>query len=393
MSVLFRGGRVFDGAGALLEGQSVLVEGNRIAKVAPDGEFVGFAGEVVDTSGATLLPGLTDCHVHLCMPATADPKGTNAKMTDSDITMLALKNAQEALKGGITGLRDCGGKDFLEFSVRDSINRGDFPGPTIHASGRVICMTGGHGNSWGRVADGPAEVVKAVREQIHAGCDMIKLMATGGVMTKGVNPEDAHYTREEMKAGVSEARRFHKRTASHAQGAEGVMNAVLAGIHSIEHGIFMDDACISEMLSHGTYLVPTIAALKNILENAHAGIPSYMVEKCERVSERHKEAFKAFHAAGGKIAMGTDAGTPFNKHGMNALELAYMVDFGMKPVEALICGTRNGADLMGLDDRGVIAEGMLADLLLVKGNPVEDINMAARKENHLAVYKGGKKYF
>ena len=336
------------------------------------------------------MPGLTDCHVHLCMPPSADPKAAMDKLSDAGITMLALKNAQDTLRGGVTSVRDCGGKDYLEFSVRDSIKRGDFPGPTIHASGKMICMTGGHGNRWGRVADGCDEVIKAVREQVHAGSDMIKIMATGGVMTPGVDPEDAHYTAEEMRAGVQEARRFRKRTASHAQGAEGILNAVRAGIHSIEHGIFMTQQCLEEMIADGVYLVPTIAALQNILKNAKLGIPDYMVEKTERVSARHVEAFRDFYKAGGKIAMGTDAGTPFNIHGDNARELEFMVNYGMSNKDALICATHNGADLMGIEDQGVIAEGMRADILIVNGNPVEDITMASDKVNHHMVIKNGE---
>lgn len=389
MTTLFKGGLIFDGKGKILEGQGVLIEQGRITKVAPTGEFSGFEGDIVDTTGGTLMPGLTDCHVHFCLPGTADPRTTMGKMSDADLTMMAFKHSQLTLRGGVTSVRDCGGKDYLEFAVRDAIKSGDFQGPTMHASGKMICMTGGHGNAMGRVADGCDEVIKAVREQIHAGCDMIKIMATGGVMTPGVNPEDAHYSADEMKAGVQEARRFHKRTASHAQGTEGILNAVRGGIHSIEHGIFMDEACIEEMLKDGVYLVPTISALKNILANRDNGVPPYAIEKTERVMVRHLQSFKDFHAAGGKIAMGTDAGTPFNTHGENAQELAYLIDYGMTPSEALTTGTFNGADLMGVEDQGYIAEGARADLLVVNGNPVEDISMAADRANHRSVYKDG----
>jgi imidazolonepropionase-like amidohydrolase len=389
MVMMFTGGLVFDGKGNVLEGQGVLVEDGRISKISPVGEFTGFDGEKVDTTGGTLMPGLTDCHVHFCLPGTADPKTTMDKMSDADLTMAAFKHSQLTLRGGVTSVRDCGGKDYLEFAVRDAIKRGDFQGPTMHASGKMICMTGGHGNRMGRVADGCDEVIKGVREQIHAGCDMIKIMATGGVMTPGVNPEDAHYSPEEMRAGVQEARRFHKRTASHAQGRDGILNAVRAGIHSIEHGIFMDEKCIEEMKEDGVYMVPTISALKNILANADNGVPDYAIEKTARVSVNHLKSFKDFYAAGGKIAMGTDAGTPFNSHGENAQELAFMVEYGMSASDALVCGTFNGADLMGIEDQGYIGEGARADLLIVDGNPVEDITMASERKNHRAVYKDG----
>lgn len=390
MVKLYSGGLIFDGLGTVLEGHGVVVDGDRITRVAPNGEFEGFAGERVDTTGSTLLPGLIDCHVHLVYAGDADPFARLSKLSAAEITLLALKNAQSNLRGGITMIRDCGGKDYLEFAVRDACNNGTFPGPTIRASGRVICMTGGHGNRVGRVADGVEDVTKAVREQVHAGCDLIKIMATGGVMTPGVNPEDAHYSAEEMAAGISEGHRFHKPCASHAQGRDGILNAVRGGIDSIEHGIFMDERCAEEMIERKTYLVPTLAAVNNIIAHADKGIPAYAVEKSLRVADVHRNAIKMFYDAGGKIAMGTDAGTPFNYHGENALELRYMVDVGIAPVDALIAATANAAELNRLPDQGRVAEGAIADLLIVEGNPVVDINAAANRANHLAVIKGGK---
>ncbi len=386
---LFIGGLVFDGLGKTQAGHGVLVQDGRIARVAPAAEFEGYAGRKVDTAGMTLMPSLADCHVHLVYTGGPDPNAQMNKQGPAQITLTALENAQASLRGGITALRDCGGKDYLEFGVRDAIARGVFPGPAIRASGRIICMTGGHGNRIGRVADGCEEVVKAVREQVHAGCDLVKIMATGGVMTPGVSPMDAHYSYAEMKAGVHEAKRFRKSTASHAQGTEGILNAVRAGIDSIEHGIFMDEECLREMLEARTYLVPTIAAVRNIVANADNGIPAYAVEKARAVEQRHRESIQMYYKAGGRIAMGTDAGTPFNLHGENAMELAYMVEFGMTPVDALVAGTSRGHDLMGMDGHGAIQDGNAADLLLVQGDPTEDIMKAADKRFHVAVLQGG----
>ena len=303
--------------------------------------------------------------------------------------MLALQNAQTILRGGVTSVRDCGGKDYLEFAVRDALNARKFMGPTIHAVGKMICMTGGHGNRIGRIADGVQEVVKAVREQIHAGCDCIKIMATGGVGTPGVNPEDAHYTAEEMASGIHEAHRFHKHTASHAQGRDGILNAVRGGIDSIEHGIFMDDRCVSEMKENGTWLVPTLAAPRHILENGDA-VPDYVIQKTTRVSKHHLASIKMYAEAGGKMAMGTDTGTPFNVHGTNAMELAYMVEAGVAPLVALQAATGNAADLVRDPERGRIKEGLYADILIVNGDPTSDINMVADKSNHRAVLKYGE---
>ena len=193
--------------------------------------------------------------------------------------------------------------------------------------------------------------MKAVREQIHAGSDLIKIMATGGVMTPGVNPEDAHYSAEEMKAGISEAHRFHKCCASHAQGALGILNAVRGGIDSIEHGIFMTDECIKEMKERGVWLVPTLAAVKNILKGYDDGdrsIPDYVIEKARRVFDRHIASIKMYYKAGGRIAMGTDAGTPHNRHGENARELEFMCEIGISTRDSLFFSTASAADLMRL---------------------------------------------
>ncbi len=390
-TTLFSGGLVFDGTGPILRDHAVLVEGDSVKDVAPVEKFSGYQGETVDTTGGTLMPGMADSHVHLVYRGEANPRAGIENANPAEITLRVLENAQTSLKNGITAVRDCGGRNYLEFPVRDACNSGRFLGPNIMASGKMICMTGGHGNESGRVADGCDEVVKAVREQVHAGSDLVKIMATGGVMTPGVNPEDAHYSAEEMAAGVHEAKRFHKTSASHAQGAEGIMNAVNAGITSIEHGIFMDQECLEAMLARGTYLVPTLAAVMNIVNNKDNGISDYVVEKAVRVYDKHRESFTMFYKAGGKIAMGTDAGTPFNLHGKNAMELSYMVECGMSPLDSLKSATSVAHELMTLNDRGQIKEGFKADMLIVNGNPEEDILMAADSDNHRMVFKNGTK--
>ena len=389
MTTLYSGGLVFDGKGNLLENHGVLVDGERISRIAPIGEFEGYSSEKIDTSGGTLLPGLIDCHVHLVYCGEADPKTSLLKLGPGQIVMNAFENAQKTLRSGITAIRDLGGRDYLEFAVRDACNSDRQLGPTIMAAGKMICMTGGHGNVFGRIADGPDEVLKAVREQIQAGSDVIKLMATGGVMTPGVNPEDAHYTEEELRVGVDEGHRFHRTCASHAQGAAGILNAVRAGMDSIEHGIFITQECLEAMLEKGTYLVPTLAAVNNIYLNRDNGIPAFIVEKTIRVRERHHQSIKMFYKAGGKIAMGTDAGTPFNIHGDNCQELKFMVELGISNSDAMQFSTASAADLMGLTDRGQIEENFYADLLIVSGNPVEDISAVANQENHRSVIKNG----
>ena len=389
MSLLLRCPHIVDGVGGSLSQHGVLIEGEHIARIAPMAEFAGYDGEELNLDDTTLLPGLIDCHVHLCFGAEPNPAEATDKLRPGAIAVRALANAQQNLRGGITSVRDCGGKDYLEFAARDVCNRGEFQGPTIRAAGRMICMTGGHGNRFGRVADGIDEVIKAVREQVHAGSDLVKIMATGGVMTPGVDPEDAHYSAEELAAGIAEGHRFHKPCASHAQGTEGILNAVRGGIDSIEHGIFLSEKCIEEMLERRTYLVPTLSALKNILGASDEGIPDYVLEKAARVSEAHQHSIRMFYEAGGLIAMGTDAGTPFNHHGDNAQELRYMVDVGVLPADAITISTSNAADLMRLDKTGRVQEGALADLLVVDGNPLEDIDAVADRVHHRLVIKRG----
>ena len=388
MNSLYLNGRVFDGD-RVIDGHGVLIDGDRIARVAPAGDFEGFAGEVVDCTGCTLMPGLIDCHVHLMFRGEPDPWASLEKLDAAHAVLRALEHARDTLLGGVTSIRDCGGREYQEFAVRDACNEGRFQGPTVLAAGKMICMTGGHGNRMGRVADGVDEVVKAVREQVHAGSDLVKIMATGGVMTPGVDPEDAHYSAEEIAAGITEAKRFRRRTASHAQGAQGILNATRGGVTSIEHGIFMDDECCREMLERGTFLVPTLAALRNILDNEDAGIPDYVMEKAQRCATAHETSIRMFYEAGGRIALGTDAGTPFNLHGSNAAELKFMVEVGLSNIDALRTGTRNGADLTGLEDRGRISEGAVADLLVVDGDPTRDIEAASDRCRHRRVAKAG----
>lgn len=386
MAALYRGGVVFDGT-EFYEQHALLVEGQKIKALGKSAEFDGFSGEVIDTTGMTISPGLIDCHVHVFYSGEDDPLAAVQKLDLSDNLLIALKNAQKNLEGGITTIRDCGGRDYIERAVRDAINKGDFEGPTLRIAGKVICMTGGHGVPFAREADGIEDMVKAVREQLKENVDHIKLIATGGVMTNGVDPEDAHLSCEELTAAVDEAKRFNKPVACHAQAASGILNAVLAGVSSIEHGIYMNEECITEMLARGTYLVPTLCAVEGIKTS---NAPDYMKEKIDRIEKIHRKAIKAFYQAGGKIVMGTDAGTPGNLHGNNAAELRAMMKVGMSLKDVLVAATKNAAGLMNISDRGVLAEGAFADILIGRGDVRQDIAALADRQNHAFVIKEGR---
>ena len=257
----------------------------------------------------------------------------------------------------------------------------------------MICITGGHGWQVGCEADGPDEVRRAARKQIKAGVDCVKFMATGGVLTKGGRPGVPQLQLEELKAGIEEAHKVSLRTAAHSQGPEGSRNAVLAGIDSIEHGVALSEETIEEMVKRNVFLVPTFSAPVNIMaKGEEAGIPKEFVEKTKRVEDEHIRSVFRAKKAGVKIAMGTDAGTPFNQHGENPSELVYMTDFGFSAEEALLSATSTAAELLGLEGRiGTIAVGKLADLLIVEGNPLEDIRVLTDPGRIVAVFKEGLK--
>src|SRR6266446_1097224 len=372
------GASLIDGTGAEpVRGRAVVVEGDRITQVVDDARAP--RGRRIDLSGCTLLPGLINCHVHLCLGAEADPVRA-LKDEPAPLTALkALRRAQETVEAGVTTVRDLGGREYVELAVRRAIAEGHFPGPRILAAGRPICMTGGHGSFLGREADGPDDVRKAVREQLKAGADVIKLIATGGVMTPGVEPGSSLLTLEEMRAAIEEARKAGRRTAAHAQGSTGIADAIEAGITTIEHGIFLTDEIIATMKGKGVFLVPTLAAPAAISSGGlAAGIPDYMVRKSDAVVTAHVASFRRAHQAGAQIAAGADSGTPLNFHGSLLPELDLMVKYGMSPLEAIRSATTVAADALGLGgETGRVAEGYAADLLAVAGQPAERIGALA----------------
>jgi imidazolonepropionase-like amidohydrolase len=392
MTTAFINGLVFVGDGRILEHTTVLVEGERIVKVAEGNVAISNDARKIPLAGRTLLPGFIDCHVHLCLDGSPDPVTSSLA---EPLTITALKAAdfaRKTLKGGVTTIRDMGGKNGIDLSLRQAIHSGLIPGPRMQVSGQLICMTGGHGWHIGREANGPDEVRKAAREQIKAGADIVKLMATGGVMTPGVEPGSEQFTEEELRAGIEEAHKAGKKSATHAMGTKGILNALRAGIDSIEHGIFLDEETISLMVKRDVPLVPTLSAPYYIeRKGVEAGIPEFAVEKTLRIMPFYLKSVQMARDAGVRVAMGTDAGTPFNLHGENLGELKYMAEVGYTPMEALESGTRIAAQVLGLEkELGTIKEGKLADLIVVEGNPLEDVDILLKKEAIRLVMQGGK---
>jgi imidazolonepropionase-like amidohydrolase len=308
-------------------------------------------------------------------------------------TLKAAESARRTLMAGVTTVRDMGGKDGIDFGLRQAIDSGLIPGPRMLISGRLICMTGGHGWQIGLEANGPDEVRKAAREQIKAGVDIVKLMATGGVLTPAVEPGSEQLTEEELRAGVEEAHKAGKKTATHAMGTRGIQNALRAGIDSIEHGVYLDDATVSMMMERNIPLIPTISALYNIeTKGLEAGIPAFAVEKTLKVKPFHLDSIRMAREAGVLVAAGTDAGTPFNLHGENLGEIKLLVDYGgCSPMAAIEAGTRVAARVLGLEkELGTVEEGKVADLVLVEGNPLDNIDVLLNQESICLVMQGGK---
>lgn len=377
MKTLYKGFTLINGTGETpVKNSYFVVEDKKIVKVGNGESPLSDDMEVVDLTGKTVMPGLINSHVHITMEPVGDPVSIMERESAAKTTLRGVANLKKHLHSGTTFFRDLGAPKGIDFDLRDGVNEGLVEGPQFLAAGKCVTMTGGHGWFIGREADGVDETRKAAREQLRAGSDIVKIMATGGVMTKGVEPGSPQLTMEEMKSAVDEAHKAGKKTASHAQGTEGIKNAILAGIDSIEHGIFLDDEVIQLMVDKGVYLVPTLVAPYFIVENGvEAGIPKYAVDKSEYVMKFHMDSFTKAYKAGVKIAMGTDAGTPFNLHDAAPHELKLMIQCGMTPMESLVASTKSSADLLGiLDNYGTLEEGKFADFLVLNENPIDNID-------------------
>lgn len=361
--------------------QLIITEDGKITSIE---DFKNTEEDVIEANVVT--PGFFNCHVHIMEPVGF---GTDRKFTLMEKAFYTQKHCQDYLNSGVTFIRVVGTECDYDMDIRDAIDEGLIQGPHMLCAGRVICMTGGHGWQDGIEADGVDECRKAARTLLKKGVDLIKVMATGGVMTKGVEPGSAQLTEEEMAAIIQEAHKAGRKTATHAQGTQGIKNALYAGIDSIEHGIFLDQECIDFMIEHGTYLVPTLVAPQCIVENGvEAGIADYMVKKAIYVKDAHVESFKQAYKQGVKIALGTDGGTPFNYHNNTAYEFELMEKYGVDCMDIIKIATHNSADCLGvLDEYGTIEVGKHADLVCLKENPLDNISNVRKIDK---VIKDGK---
>jgi imidazolonepropionase-like amidohydrolase len=383
-------------SGKTLTGQAIVIEGDKIVSVGPAGEVVASGNDqVIDLPNATILPGLIDAHTHL----TGDPKDVGYESLAISVPREALtgaKNARVTLLAGFTTVRNVGASGYTDVALRDAINAGDVPGPRMLVSGPPLGITGGHcddnmlayeyQHSAEGVADGIAAVQHKVRETIKYGADLIKICATGGVLSIGDNPQASQYTLEEMKAIVADAHRLGRKVAAHAHGAQGILWASEAGVDSIEHGSYIDDAGIAEMKKNGTYLVPTLYLGDWFLANAESlHVPPPMLAKGREVMPAARKNIAHAFASGVKVAFGTDAAV--YPHGLNAHEFAVMVKLGLTPLQSIQAATINAADLLGWSGKvGALDAGAWADMIAVDGDPLQDVTTL---EHVKFVMKGG----
>ncbi len=364
----------------------ILINDETIVDVIQGEEFQLPEGyELIDLGNKFVSPGLIDTHVHLGINGQTNPAATRPRETAADWALAGLKNAQADLMAGFTSLRVCGDRNFISEAIRNSINRGEFNGPRLMTSGQYIGTTGSHAddsystylsdpNLEPFIVDDASSMARAVRYNIKHGCDFIKFMSTGGIMSPSGTVGAQQMSFDEMKAICDTAKLYGLTSATHANGTTGIKDAIRAGVTSIEHGILMDEEAVELMVKYETTLVPTLLAPEHIIQFGEtSGIPEWAVKKTISVQESHIKSYQACMEAGVKIAFGTDTGTPFSKHGGMAEEFSLMVKYGMAPEKALYAGTLGAAKLMRWDNKvGSIKPGKFADIVAFDSNPLED---------------------
>ena len=384
---------------------TIIVEGTKITDVKKGYQTAPSGTTVIDLKNKTVMPGLIDCHVHLSGETSKNRYTEGFTLNEEDFAFRSVGYADRTLMAGFTTVRDLGGT--ITLALRNAINGGFITGPRIIAAGKSIATTGGHAdpsNGVNRelmgdptakegVVNSPEEARKAVRQRYKEGSDVIKITATGGVLSNAKDGAGAHFTEDEIRAVVATAKDYGYKVAAHAHGAEGMKRAIRAGVNSIEHGTFMDDETIDLMKKNGTYYVPTITAGKSVADSAliPGYYPPFVVIKAIETGPKIQATFAKAYKAGVKIAFGTDAGV-FG-HGKNYKEFEYMVEAGMPPMVAIKSATVAAADLISMSDKlGSVEKGKLADIIAVDGDPLQDIKTMKNvsfimKEGK--VYKGG----
>lgn len=406
MTLALTNGTLIDGRGEPQTGMTMLIEGERITALGPTGQVqIPRDAMVIDAQGGSILPGLIDTHVHFMMEY---PDVLRGLLTPPSLSLLqTIPRMRATLEAGVTTVRDAGGSPA---GLRMAVERGIVAGPRMQVAVSIISQTGGHGDGYypccadigmfgihlndvpSGAVDGIEAVRKRTREILRAGADWIKLATSGGVLSTSDAPTSSQLTIEEISTAVYEAAAQEKRCMAHAQGTQGIKNAILAGVASIEHGIYLTDEVIGLMLERDTWLVPTLIAPLAVVKFAQEHpeqIPPVMAAKALSVVEDHRSSIRKAIEAGVKIAMGTDSGV--GRHGENGIELQLMVENGMTPMQAILASTSRAAQLLHLDTQlGTLEAGKLADIIIVSGNVLNDISTIANPDNVKLVLKGGK---
>lgn len=402
-NVFLKGGKLIDGNGGIVENSGVLIQDDKIVMVgkANSIEYPSDT-EVVDVQGQTVMPGLIDAHVHLVGVKNLNLAASAFEPKEVQMGR-ALNDLKKLTDCGFTSVRDVGSP--IAVHIKQLIKEGEYKGPNIRTSNKVLSQTGGHGDfhmlpiqlvngNIGRLCDGVDEVRKAAREQFREGADFIKICSSGGVLSEKDDPRSPQFTIDEISAIVYEAEAVGSYVASHAQSTLGIKNALKAGVKTIEHGILIDDEGIEMMLKYDAILVPTLSIVKRIVEVGHQyGVPEFGLRKAKHYYDLHIENMKKAFQAGVKIALGTDfCGCDPVEHGENGLELELLVnDIGFSPMEAIIAGTKVAAESMALGDLvGTITVGKQADILVVDGDPLKNISVLTNTDNIKKVYVAGK---
>lgn len=394
----------FDGEHEGFTPDSWFTVDNETGRVTANGTGKAPAADAtVDFGGQYEMPGMINCHTHMA----SDPNGYGIRpmgeRSETENSFNAQRNLRDAIKGGVTYIRDVGSTYDIDIKMRDMRSKYDFPAPGIAASGRAMSVTGGHSDTHeprsadfrgAYIVDSPDEMRKAARQAFKNGADQIKVMATGGVMSVGDDPNEIAFTPEELREAVREAHYRFKKVAAHAQGNAGIQVALEAGVDSIEHGIYMDEKQADFMIEHHVYLVPTLNAVEAIVADQTDRLPAHMYRKARAFSEAFYDNMRMAVRKHVPIATGTDAGTPFNDFKSGYWhELDLMVNrIGATTQETLFAATKNGADLIGIsDDYGTMTPGKFADFIVMTDSPIEDIHAVQQEDKQ--VYQHGKRVY
>lgn len=385
MRTIIKNCNLIDGiADEPIENSYIVIEGNEIVDIGHGDVESKSNDEVINGDGKFVLPGLIDSHVHLVWDGSPDPMPIIEGMENDQVTLRAYKHSLDYLNLGITTVRDLSSPDRTVLHVRNAINNNLLIGPTIISCGTSISMTGGHVYSLGREADGVDGVRTATRTILKEGADFIKLMATGGIYTEGEEPGNTQLTFEEIKVAVDEAKNKNKKVAAHADGLDGVMNCINAGVSSIEHGIYADRKALQLMKEKNLYLVPTMIVMKRLA--SYEEIPYFAREKASEILKPHMDMLKTAIELGVNIATGTDCGSAGTPPKYYFDELLIMQEAGMSAMQTIQSSTRVAAECLDLNDRGILEVGKKADLLILNENPLDDLNVL---KNDKKVMKNG----